>query len=83
MRRIILFSIVLGVLGLFLGYFLFGKFAGEYVKITMLISPPENFFENITQKVAGIEEIRQNILITGAGGLVLGVLLSLFLGKRR
>ena len=82
MKRVILFSVLLGICGLILGYFLFGKFAGEYVKVSTLISPPNNFFEDITQTVSGMKDMRQKILITGGGGVVLGVIISLFFRKR-
>lgn len=82
MRRILLFSIILGIGGIILGYLLFGKVAGEYIQIKSLFSSPNNFFEDITRTIAGISEIRTKILITGGGGVVLGLLIGLFFKKR-
>jgi MFS family permease len=82
MKRVIIFSILLGVVGLVLGYLLFGKFAGEYIDISLLISDSDNLFKNIEKTIAGVEEIRRKILIMGGAGFALGLLISIFFRRK-
>lgn len=82
MKRVLIFSILLGVVGLVLGYLLFGKFAGEYIDISLLISDSDNLFKNIEKTIAGVEEIRRKILIMGGAGFALGLLISFFFRRK-
>jgi len=76
-----------GIAGLVIGYFAFGK----GIDIGVLIPSGagsgiggalRNAAGNLVDNLAGISEIRRNILLSGAGGAGLG-LLSVFAGKRR
>ncbi len=61
-----------------MGYAVFTKFAGEYIAIGRLISGNQgNIIGELTEAVLNIEEIRRNILLCGAGGAVLGLVLAL------
>ena len=80
MKRIILLLLVVGVIGLAVGYLIFARTSSGYVSIQVLISPSKNVLDDLVKSVTGIKQIRQNILIcvaVGAGaGLLLGLLTS-------
>ncbi len=76
MRNPVGAALIFGVLGLTVGYLIFGRVGGDFVPITDLISLPENIFQEFGQAFRGIHEIRRNILISGAVGVGLGVLYS-------
>lgn len=73
MQRIIGFALILGVIGLVVGYLIFGRVAGEFIQISTLLQTPDNFLSSAVQNLAGINEARQNILISGAVGAGVGV----------
>lgn len=62
------------VLGLIVGYAIFGKWAGEYVNLKTVFSFGGNAFHNAFRSITGIEEMRNKILLCGAAGAVVGVL---------
>ncbi len=77
-----LFSILsFAVLGLILGYAFFGKWGGDYVSLKTLFSFGGNGFQSAFRSISGIEDMRNKILLCGAAGAVLGVLLTFRLKK--
>lgn len=72
-------AIVLGLAGLVVGYFLYGKIVGEYVGIETLISPQRNALESAVQTVVGIDAMRTKILWSGGAGAVIGLVVGLLL----
>jgi hypothetical protein len=77
-----LISIVaFAVLGLIVGYAIFGKWAGDYVSLKTLFTFGGNAFHRAFQSVTGIEDMRNKILLCGAAGAVVGVLLTFRLKK--
>lgn len=85
MRNLIILVLVLGVLGLVIGYLVFGRYAlgNELIPIGRLFSigDPEVF--GAVRDAAGFAAKRQNIFISGGIGVVVGVVLSLILNRRR
>lgn len=77
MQRLIVFALVLGIVGLVVGYLIFGRIGGEFVQISTLFQTPDNLLSSVVQDFAGITEIRQNILISGAVGAGLGIVAGL------
>lgn len=77
MKRSIIFILVFLIIGVVLGYLVFGRIAGEYVSLDVIFSSSENVLESIGRNISGIEEMKQNILISGGAGGVLGLILSL------
>jgi hypothetical protein len=79
--RMVLLIVVFAVVGLIAGYFLFGKVLGRYVSVSLLLTGQKSGLEGIANAVRGavlgIEEIRRNVLISGAVGAFLGLLVSL------
>ena len=62
------------LLGLIVGYAIFGKWAGDYVSLKSLFSFGGNAFHRAFQSVSGLEDMRNKILLCGAAGAVIGVL---------
>jgi hypothetical protein len=83
MKRIILLLIIVGIIGLAVGYLIFARTPSGYVSIEVLISPSKNVLDELVKSVTGIKQIRQNILICGAVGAGVGLLLGLLTARTR
>jgi hypothetical protein len=83
MKRIVLLLIVVGVIGLAVGYLIFARTGSGYVSVQVLISPSKNVLDDLVKSVTGIKQIRQNILICGAVGAGVGLLLGLVTSRAR
>ena len=73
LRRIILAIIVLGAIGLAVGYLIFARTPGGYLSLKSLLSPAKNVLDELVRNVGGIPQIRQSILICGAVGGGIGL----------
>jgi hypothetical protein len=69
------------VIGMAIGYGIFGKIAGHYVSVSSLLTFGGNTLQNAWQSVSGLAEMRNKILLCGAGGAVAGYLLSTRFGR--
>jgi len=81
--RIILWGVIIGVAGLVVGYLIFGRVAGEYVSIGELLQGPRNVLEDLAESITGIQYARRNVLISGAVGAAVGLVVGALLGRRR
>ena len=81
-QKVILWSVVFGLVGLLFGYLVFGRIAGDYVSISNLITLPANWIEELGESLTGIRQIRQRIFITGAMGMVLGGVVTAVLMRK-
>lgn len=72
----IIFILICTVIGMSIGYAVFGKIAGHYVSVGSLLSFGGNALQGAWSSVSGLTEMRNKILLCGAGGAVLGYLLS-------
>ncbi|HKK81228.1 MAG TPA: hypothetical protein VJ909_03210 [Prolixibacteraceae bacterium] len=81
MKKTIIFILIFLVIGLVLGYLIFGRMSGEYVSLNAIFSQSENVLESIGRNIAGLEQMRQNVLISGGVGAVLGLIISLIRRK--
>jgi hypothetical protein len=79
--RIIVFVIVVGIIGLGVGYFIFGRVGGEYIKVRHVFKPVQNVLEDIAETITGIQKARRNIWISGAVGAAVGLVVAV--GTRR
>ena len=68
-------------LGLGAGYAVFGKLAGSYVSMDTLLSFGGNALQSAFRSISGIEAMRNKILLCGAAGVVVGVLLAFTVKK--
>ena len=73
--------VICALLGLGAGYAVFGKIAGSYVSIDTLLSFGGNAFESAIRSISGIDAMRNKILLCGAAGVVVGVLLAFTVKK--
>jgi hypothetical protein len=83
MKRTILLLIIVGIIGLAVGYLIFARTPSGYVSIQVLVSPSKNVLDDLVKSVTGIKKIRQNILICGAVGAGVGLLLGLVTSRAR
>ena len=83
MKRIIALLIIGAVIGLAVGYLIFARTAGGYVSVQVLVSPSKNVLDDLVRSVTGIKKMRQNILICGAAGAGIGLMLGLLAARRR
>lgn len=74
--RSIVFILVCAVIGLGVGYGIFGKIAGHYVSVNSLLSFGGNALQSAWSSISGLAEMRNKILLCGLGGAVVGFLLS-------
>nr|WP_319398055.1 hypothetical protein [uncultured Carboxylicivirga sp.] len=81
MKRNVLIILLLTLLGLIFGYLLFGKIAGEYISIGTLFSTSGGSLGDFGRSITGISKIKNNILISGGAGFVLGIVL-MFVKKK-
>lgn len=76
MGKIIGSALIVGVIGLGIGYLIFGRIGGEFIPVEALLNPPENILAELGQKITGVAEARQNILISGGVGAAVGAILG-------
>ncbi len=76
MRRILSNAIILGIVGIVVGYFLFGKVGGSYIGLKTLLMPSDSLLSKVGNTLRGVESIRQNILLSGGAGAVIGAVLG-------
>ena len=63
---------------------MFARVGNSYIEPTTLLQSTDNApLRGLLQKVGGIPKIRTNILIVGAVGAGVGLLLSAVTGRRR
>lgn len=75
MAKIIRNTVVLGVIGLVVGYFLFARSAGGGYHNPIDIFFPGSGFEGFLRDTLGrMEQVRRNILAAGLGGAVAGLI---------
>ncbi len=84
MKNALLLLVVLGIVGLVVGYFIFARWpiTNEMIGIQDLLSQPQDIVGSLLSEVSQFAEIRRNILLTGAGGAVLGLVLGIVVSRR-
>ncbi len=63
------------LIGLIVGYAIFGKWGGEYVSPQTLLSFGGNRFQGALRALGGIEDMRNKVLLCAAAGAVIGLML--------
>jgi hypothetical protein len=82
-KRIILMLVIVGIIGLAVGYLIFARTSSGYISVQVLITPSKNLLDDLVKSVTGIKQVRQNILICGAVGAGLGLVLGLLSSRAR
>ena len=80
-KKAIIYVIVFGIIGFVIGYFLYGKVAGEYMDPFKLILPSKDVLHKFGRSVSGIQGIRENIFMFGGIGAVIGLGITIFRKK--
>ncbi len=75
MKKYITYILIFAILGLIVGYLIFGKFAGDYVSLSTIFGSSDNALETFGRNVSGLNSMKQNILISGAIGAILGFII--------
>jgi hypothetical protein len=75
MKKYITFILIFAIIGLLFGYLMFGKFAGEYISLNTIFSSSANAIEQFGRNISGLNSIKQNILISGGAGAILGFII--------
>jgi hypothetical protein len=81
MKKTGLLILVFAIIGLILGYLIFGRIAGEYVSLDLIFQESSNVVEKLGRNISGLKEMKQNILISGGAGGLLGLVIALFRKK--
>ncbi|RMG48252.1 MAG: hypothetical protein D6723_15375 [Acidobacteria bacterium] len=76
-------TILFAVIGLGVGYLIFGQVHGHYIDIESLFSTPSGFVENIAYAALGVGKIRQHILISGVVGAIVGLFLGMMSSRKK
>lgn len=71
MKRVLLFAILGGIIGIVAGYYLFGEIGGVRVTVEQLLTFGSGAglggaLRRAAQDLVGIDTVRRNILLTGA-----------------
>ena len=75
MKKFLTYVILFAVIGLIVGYLLFGKIAGEYVNIRTIFGISQNAFKSFGRNVSGLMSMKQTILVSvGIGAIVVFVI---------
>jgi len=81
--KVIGLILVIGSVGLLVGYGIFGHIDGEYLPVDMLFSQSEGMIDRGLRSLVGVQEKRQNIMISGAAGATVGLFAGIMLkGKK-
>jgi len=82
---VIILAIVLGAVGLVIGYLVFARYAlgNEVIPIDRLFSIGDPDAVGSLRDAVGFAEKRQNIYISGGVGAVVGVVVGMILNRRR
>jgi hypothetical protein len=82
--RTVMLAVVLGIVGLVVGYLIFARrplLEGWY-PVETLLSNPEHMVGETVQDLRGVTAARQNTLISGGVGVILGVVIGLAIPRR-
>ncbi|MDP8220815.1 MAG: hypothetical protein P9X26_05685 [Candidatus Stygibacter frigidus] len=75
--------IFLGIIGLIIGYLIFGNVNGKLVSVNKIFGSDDNIVERTLDNVAGLDKAREKILVSGAIGALAGLLISVIKGKKK
>jgi hypothetical protein len=81
MKKNLISIAAFAVLGFIIGYVIFGKWGGEYVSLKTLFSFGGNALQGAFRSLSGIEEMRNKVMLCGAAGAVVGIILT-YRGKK-
>ncbi len=80
-KKKLIYIVLFAVIGLIIGYLLFGKIGNEYVSLKAIFRVSKSGIESFGRGISGLTKIKQNIFISGGAGAVLGLVISLLRKK--
>ena len=83
LRRVILGIILLGAVGLVIGYLIFARTSHGYMSLKSLLTPSRNVIDELVKGVQNIPQRQRSILIAGAVGGGVGLLVGAMAGRGR
>lgn len=87
MKNALVAALVLGIIGLFVGYLLFARLGNGHIPISTLLGMSNNLGDTLRNLaiglVAKLPVIRRNILVSGLVGVVVGLVIGLVIRRRR
>lgn len=76
MKKFIIYFLLFGILGLIIGYLLFGKIGNEYINVKHIFSTSKSALGSFGRSISGIAQMKQNIMISGGIGAVIGFIIA-------
>ncbi len=70
-------AVGVGILGLIVGYLIYGKIGGEYISLGTLFSSSDNILDSAVRSVSGIDAVRSKIFNCGWVGAVIGLVVGI------
>ncbi len=89
MRNLIILAVLFGIIGLAVGYLIFGRWGltNDLIPLRDLFGSAETAFGRAAREVvgelAGLSAKRQSIYISGGVGVAIGVVVGLLIRRRR
>lgn len=89
MRNVLVAALVLGVIGLIVGYFLFASVGnGHYMPLAWLFGATKGGFlshlgSSLRSMALDLPVVRRNILLSGLVGVIVGFVIALAARRRR
>ena len=80
-KKTLTYVILFAIIGLIIGYLLFGQIGNEYVSLKSIFRFSKNGIESFGRGISGLTRIKQNILISGGVGAVIGFIISMIRKK--
>ncbi len=80
--KAVAFLVLFAIIGLIVGYVIYGKINDEYVDPTQIFVPRKGVVGFGIKKLYNLEEKRKGILIAGAIGGIIGLFLGIATRKR-
>lgn len=81
--RAVGFLVLFGIIGLVAGYLIYGKVGDDYIDPIKLFAEKKGVIGYGVERLYGLEKKRNNILVAGGAGAVLGLILGAATGKKK
>jgi len=86
MKQSVVLVIVFLIIGLIIGYLIFGKINNKYVSVLSLLGFHKETFTGFLTKAGDkfgvFDKMRLNIVLFGLGGLIGGIIIGYFIKRR-
>lgn len=80
--RILRYAIIFALVGLSVGYLIYGRVNNEFINPISLFKKPDNILDRLMGGIHGFEKKRQSILLCGVVGCMAGLFFAAMTMKR-